>query len=195
MYQDIFHTQATIYRDGDEGYRVSNGLMEINNPEKPAYVQQLDPNASVPHITLLYNNFYGTKDRFTDTLGGQTYADTILVDHLHKRMYVNFSSGTLDWNGAIDGAMAFTLSGYEDWFLPTINEIMSLFDYETEDVTIGGVTLATSMKSSTTRGAGSSQSHTFVYTTVTNLFGVTTAIKTTTTTSHLAVRIFSESEL
>src|SRR5687767_4162532 len=63
-YQDIPHFQTTVYRDGDEGYRVTNGLMDLDNPDNPLYTQKLDLASADPFNTLFYNNAFGTKDRF-----------------------------------------------------------------------------------------------------------------------------------
>lgn len=192
-YQDIPHFLTTIVRDGDEGYRVTNGLMDLDNPPKPKYVQELDITEATPFDTLKYNNIFGTKERFTDINGLQTYGDGILVDHLYKRMYTHVSQDALNWDDSIDAAVNSTIGGFDDWFLLTRHEIWTLFDKQTDPSVIGPITLVHLQKTGTPR-IGSTQHYSFGLTFPTTV-GITSATMASTVPTPIGVRIFDESDL
>ena len=101
--------QTTSYRTGDDGY------------------YQFGRGAGFS--TLTCNNPFGNTNRFTDTLGGQTYSDDIVVDWLTGLMWYRVpTSGT--WNQAIDGAEAATTGGYTDWFLPNFRQLVLITNLE-----------------------------------------------------------------
>jgi hypothetical protein len=126
-YQDIPHFQTEVFRDGDEGYSLTNGLMELNNPDNPLYVQKPDYSSPDPYNTLLHNNAFGTKDRFTDLNGLQVYGDGIYVDHLTKRMYCSLANAAVTWDTSIDNALATEMGGFDDWYTITFNESATLY--------------------------------------------------------------------
>jgi hypothetical protein len=78
-----------------------------------------------------------TTNRFTDILGGQTYADNIVLDWstwngstlLGWRR--TFNGVTLSWNNAIDEVLAVSIGTFTTgWRLPNFNELNSLMDWE-----------------------------------------------------------------
>ncbi len=74
-------------------------------------------------FTLDCLNLFGTTERFTDTLGGQSYADDIMVDHRYTRMVYMVVQGTVpDWDTANSNAQALTVGGFS-WALPDEGEI------------------------------------------------------------------------
>jgi hypothetical protein len=62
--------------------------------------------------------------RFTDN------GDTI-TDNLTTLMWAEDANiwGYTNWNGAIDNCNGLSLGGHDDWRLPTVNELQSLFDF------------------------------------------------------------------
>jgi len=79
--------------------------------------------------TLSDNNIFGDTKRFTDELGGQTYTNKFVLDHLTGLMwYVNVTI-SVNWNTAIDGAEASTQGGFSDWFLPNINQFSTILNF------------------------------------------------------------------
>ena len=78
-----------------------------------------------------------TTNRFTDTLGGQTYANNIVLDwstwngatlNGYRR---NISGGNISWNDAVDTCLALSIGTFTTgWRLWNINEIMSLVRWE-----------------------------------------------------------------
>lgn len=75
---------------------------------------------------LAYNNVFGNKNRFTDELGGQTYANKIYIDHstydvpngLIQGFIIGSQQGqaVTSWNNAIAG-QPYTFHGYNDWYM------------------------------------------------------------------------------
>lgn len=199
-YMDIQHTVTTSYIDGDEGYRLVNGLFNLNNPERPEYYQNLDYTVSDPHFTLKYNNVFGTKDRFTDQDGLQVYGDDIVVDHLHKRMYTDASETgvALNWGDTIDLATASTHGGYSDWYLVTQAELESVIKHHINNASIGPISpfvlfFGNPEFTSTTLASDSNR----IFAAFSSFFRLFTGVtKSGSTTAHsVRVRIFNESEL
>lgn len=100
--------QTTSYRTGDDG--------------------DLEMGIGASFSTLSDNNIFGNTNRFTDELGGQTYTNNFVLDHLTGLMWYKVPvSGT--WNNAIDGADSSTQGGFSDWFLPNINQFATILNF------------------------------------------------------------------
>ena len=102
--------QTTSYRTGDDG--------------------DLEVGRNVDFFTLAENNPFGTTDRFTDELGGQTYTDNIVIDwSTYDGSTVSgwrrTSNGVnINWNDAIDGALAVSIGTFTTgWRLPNSYEL------------------------------------------------------------------------
>lgn len=67
--------------------------------------------------------------RFTD------HGDGTVTDHLTGLMWAKDANiwGALIWNSAIDNCYGHSLAGYSDWRLPSVQELLSLIDYEQHD--------------------------------------------------------------
>jgi hypothetical protein len=111
--------QTTSYRTGDDADTRAEGR-------------------AVDFFTLASNNPFGNTDRFTDELGGSTYANDIVID------WSTFDGTTvlgwrrtdngvnITWNNAIDGALAVSIGSFTTgWRLPNWLELNSLADHET----------------------------------------------------------------
>lgn len=103
--------QTTIYRTGDDG----NLLMGIG----------------ASFSTLADNNIFGNTSRFTDENGHFAFVNNFVLDHLSGLMWYRVPVTTTQWNGAIDGAEASTQGGFSDWFLPNINQLISICNFAT----------------------------------------------------------------
>jgi hypothetical protein len=109
--------QTTSYRTGDDG--------------------DLQEGRNVDFFTLAENNPFGTTDRFTDELGGSTYANDIVIDWSTYdgstvlgwyRLRATYAD--IAWNDAIDNSLLFSIGTYTTgWRLPNIKEIVSLANY------------------------------------------------------------------
>lgn len=108
--------QTTSYRTGDDGDR--------------------EEGRDTDFTTLAENNPFGNTNRFTDELGGQTYTKDIVIDwstYDDATVYgiERNPQGTGTWDNAIDGALAFTVTGFTSgWYLPNRREIDNLMDLE-----------------------------------------------------------------
>lgn len=88
--------------------------------------------------TLDFNNPFGNTNRFTDTLGGQTYANDIVIDWATT----NYISETvIGWYRVVQGgagvnwttamaAQPVTAEGYNDWYVPNKNEFTLIISSE-----------------------------------------------------------------
>ncbi len=88
---------------------------------------------------LAIANPFGNINRFTDTLGGQTYANNIVIDWStfngstvlgwDRRRNGGGSNVDVQWNAAIDAALAHSVGTFTSgWRLPNRREIDSLID-------------------------------------------------------------------
>lgn len=116
--------QTTSYRTGDDG--------------------DLEAGRATDFLTLdaapLHNNGSATLNttinRFTDILGGQTYADDIVLDWStwNGSTLLGYSrvvlGNPINWNNAIDGALSFSVGSFvSGWRLPNIIELISLSSF------------------------------------------------------------------
>jgi hypothetical protein len=89
---------------------------------------QLNYRTPLAHITTLpCNNSFGNTNRFTDEVGGQTYANNIVIDHLYNLYWVRTPQSTATHAAAIVAAAALTVGGISSWRLPTFREIASIY--------------------------------------------------------------------
>jgi hypothetical protein len=102
--------QTTSYRTGDDG--------------------DLELGIGAAFSTLSDNNIWGTNQRFTDELGGQTYTNNFVLDHLTGLMWNRVPNAVDTWNNAIDGCNAYTGGTFTDWFLANINQHNTIISWE-----------------------------------------------------------------
>jgi len=150
--------QTVSYRTSDDGWHLVNGTYDYTPPAYPESYAQLDTADATPFITLLNNNAYGNKNRFTDINGLQVYGDNLVIDHLTGLMwYTVHSSGS--WNTAIDAAASSTQASYTDWRLPSDQELTSIdnkaftfaFNYPPMNITATTLWTSTTYAASTTK--------------------------------------------
>ena len=103
--------QITQYRSGDDG--------------------NLQMGIGASFSTLSDLNIFGTNQRFTDELGGQTYTNKFVLDHSTGLMWHIALTTATQWNAAIDGALASTQGTFTDWVLPNINQLISICNFST----------------------------------------------------------------
>jgi len=133
FYKPYRFTQVTSYRTGDEGWRIQNGWYDPSLTFGTVTIAR--PDSSAPFTTLEENNTHGNTFRFTTRAGvGLSYgdgipADNIVQDHLHGVEFWAISQNFINWDAAIDGALASTLGGESDWYVASRAEIESLFDH------------------------------------------------------------------
>jgi hypothetical protein len=108
--------QTTSYRTGDDG--------------------DIEAGRATDFFTLASNNPFGNTDRFTDELGGSTYANNIVIDWSTYNgatvlgWYRIADSALFVWNDAIDNALAFSVGSFTSgWRLPNVIEIMSVYNF------------------------------------------------------------------
>ena len=112
---DLMKTNQTVsYRTGDDG--------------------DLEKGRATDFLTLSSANPFGTTERFTDELGGQTYTNQIIIDWstYNGTEVLGYSDSAFSgntWDDAIDNALATSIGSYTSgWRLPNINELWSLMN-------------------------------------------------------------------
>jgi len=121
---------TTSYRTGDDADIRSNSPFNVR-PSNPANVAELDHTDTTPFLTLLENNAFGNLDRFTDDTGAQIYSNNYIIDHLTGLAWIKLGQTTLfNWNDAIDSGLSATDFSFNDYFLPNIKQLQTLFDSE-----------------------------------------------------------------
>ncbi len=180
-FQQITPSQYTSYLSGDEGWRVQNGIFAYTPPTNPKVYAELDytsPNFwNVLKSPLVVGGVSSTT-RFTDVNGLQVFsstgnADQVVIDKLTGRMWLRNRISTNQWATFIFNATIFSIvvNGitYSDWYLPTQNEFISLYqDYATTAINVDSLTganiLTTSFSSqtSTTNATLTTQSKCYI---------------------------------
>ena len=122
--------QTTSYAVYDDAWQLANGGYSWTTPANPLYIQELDLDTDATGSTLLYNNAFGNKIRFTD-INGDASADVqniYVIDNLTGLgYYVTGASGNVrTYNNAfgVGGLLeSYNLSnyqGYNDWFFANL---------------------------------------------------------------------------
>ena len=107
--------QTTSYRTGDDG--------------------DIEAGRATSFSVLPENNPFGNTNRFTDTLGGQTYSNNIIVDwstydgSTVLAYYKGDTSGRT-WNAQIDQYLSSTLGGLTGWRVFNIYEAINIMNLE-----------------------------------------------------------------
>ncbi len=109
--------QTTSYRTGDDG--------------------DIEAGREVDFFTLAENNPFGNTNRFTDELGGQTYANNIVIDWSTYdgstvlgiyRIYLD----TATWDQLIDNCLALSVGTFTTgWRMWNVNECVNFINAET----------------------------------------------------------------
>jgi hypothetical protein len=109
--------QTTSYRTGDDG--------------------DFEAGRATSFTVLASNNPFGNTNRFTSELGTQTYTNNIVIDWstYNGSTVLGYrrtpSATTVNWNGAIDGALAVSIGTFTTgWRLTNIRELMNIMNYE-----------------------------------------------------------------
>ena len=130
----------TSYADYDAGWRSQNNAYINVQPDYPEYYQTLDPNSSDPHNTLLYNNIFGNKYRFTDSIGSPIsfLLEIDLYDHLTGRIYWRSNWPTYDFENSL------IIESADGMYIPSYNELLSLSfgntgNYNINNLSIGSL--------------------------------------------------------
>jgi hypothetical protein len=114
--------QTISYRTGDDG--------------------DLEAGRATSFTVLASNNPFGNTDRFTDELGGSTYANNIVIDwSTYNGATVtgwykeDFNTLVVEtWNTAIDNALSLTVSTFVGWKIPNIRELQNIMNYSAGSV-------------------------------------------------------------
>lgn len=118
--------QTTSYRTGDDG--------------------ALQAGRSVDFFTLENANPFGNTNRFTDELGGQTYANNIVIDwstydvNLGKvlgyyRLAVMAAPLSDTWDNLIDACLALSIGTFTSgWRMMNVKEAINIADYGSTNV-------------------------------------------------------------
>jgi hypothetical protein len=112
--------QTTSYRTGDDG--------------------DIEAGRNVDFFTLAENNPFGNTNRFTDVLGGQTYANSIVIDWstyngTNVLCYYIGDSNYRNWNAQIDQYLSSTIGGLFKWKLLNYYEMVNI---QNEQAASGG---------------------------------------------------------
>jgi hypothetical protein len=108
--------QTISYRTGDDG--------------------DIEAGRDVDFFTLASPNPFNNTNRFTDELGGQTYANDIVIDWstyngatVFGLSRINIATG-VNWDTAIDNCLAYSVGSFTSgWRLPNMKEIFNLVNY------------------------------------------------------------------
>jgi hypothetical protein len=120
-------TQYALY---DAKWQIDNGTYTYTPPSFPDSYALLDYTSAAPFITLLNNNAFGNKNRFTDEFGTQVYASGYVIDHLAGLGWKKTAETGAQWSTALSNANSKTFNSFSDWRVPTIKEYESIFYYE-----------------------------------------------------------------
>ena len=122
--------QLTSYHLYDEAWNLANGVYLENPPSNPTHTARLDTTNARPDLTLIDNNSFGNKDRYTDINGLQVYGDDYIIDHLGGYGIYLITTGTSNLSDALNNTNSSTILGYTDWRVPTLKEFTSIQSME-----------------------------------------------------------------
>ena len=148
IYQEARYTgQVVSYGDGDPTWRKDNNkLLALVQPSN-GICQRLQ---SGSNYLLFYDNVFGNKYMITGLTGGyynpldgnyynvtntivtrgDVFPTEIGVDHLYNRLVQTLQDGTQKaWLTWLSDGLTLTISGFAEWYLPTINEGLSYADW------------------------------------------------------------------
>jgi hypothetical protein len=141
LFKTIEPGQYTSYRTGDEGWRVQNNWYDYTPPINPKAIAELGYTSvnffNVLKSPLIVNGISSTV-RFVDINGVQAFTTTgnanlVVIDKLTGMMYSRGTIAAGGWNAAIDGAIAYSITVnsnvYDDWYLISRKEIVSIIHY------------------------------------------------------------------
>lgn len=102
------------------GITIQTGQTVSSVPNDDGDLQQ---GSLVDFFTLASNNVFGNTDRFIDTLGGQVYANDIMLDSAYTNGVIIHGwrlteVNSLSFNNSILDATALVVDGFSTWFVP-----------------------------------------------------------------------------
>jgi hypothetical protein len=134
---------STSYRTYDDAWQYQNGTYTTGYAQSGSIMQTLDA-TDLNSQTLTLDNIHGNKNRFTDGLGGQDWANAVVGDLTDKRWLTQDHLTGLEWinqdiSVATGGAIAnggyntnlatangLNIYGYSDYRIAAIHEINSI---------------------------------------------------------------------
>ena len=134
---------VTSYRTYDDGWQYQNGTYTTGYAQSGGELQTLDA-TDLNSETLTLDNIHGNKNRFTDGLGGQDWANAVAGDLTDKRFLTQDHLTGLEWinrniNNATNGtiingsynanlgmANGLSIYGYSDYRIAAMHEILSI---------------------------------------------------------------------
>ena len=124
-------SQRTSYENYDEGWHQQAGTFNYSAPANPERLMLLDTaNTTAPGMHLATTNEFSNTDRFTDTAGGQTYTNPLIIDHHTGLMWLDDLQSRTSWATQLSNANSHSEYTYTDWRVPTQAELMSLVNQE-----------------------------------------------------------------
>jgi len=125
------NSQTISYSQFDAGWHTANTPTPAN-PTNPLYYATLDYTAGNGLDTLVDDNLFGggNKNRFTDELGTQVYANNYRIDHLHRIGWYEVVQTGLDWYGHIINANNLVHLGFSNYRLPNMEEVGSSYSFD-----------------------------------------------------------------
>lgn len=118
-------SQTTSFKTGDdadiEATIFTSAVREANS------IKAQNSLKSGNFLTLNNNNEFGNTNRFTDLDGLQVFGDDYAIDHYTGLGWRTVNITGTNWNNSIDNALASSLNGFSDWFIPDQNKLFSIW--------------------------------------------------------------------
>lgn len=181
------------YGTGSDGANLIAGVYDYTQPPYPISYASLNTTALVPFTTLISNNAFGTKERFTNSLGLTATYDgsngeliNYVIDHLSGLGYIITPKTSTTWSLALSITDSLTEVTFSDWRVSNVKELESIFDYSLNGLFLNytpfNYALSTEMQTATTASVVTS----FYWYVKTN--GVSNVVAKTGTRSYMICR-------
>jgi len=135
---DVIEDTPNILRIEIQNSQALNTSNPFKTGQTTSYVANddgdLERGNGVDFLTLSHNNYFGNTNRFTDILGGQTYADNWIIDWSTYNqvtgaflMWYRVYEAAATWTNAM-AAQPYTRGAYADCYLPNEAELYNLLN-------------------------------------------------------------------
>ncbi len=116
-----YNGQDVSYALYDAKWLFDDGHFNYTPPANPVKASDL-----LDFFNLVNTNAFGNTNRFTDDVGGQTYANDYIIDHYTGLGWYRIQQTSGSWSTNLASADAASFVSFNDWRIPLVSEVVSV---------------------------------------------------------------------